>query len=112
MSSKRPTEKEILNTVLKPLLEDFQYWFERSRSLLESERMPFFSTDEQAEFLGRIKQAQLEISTAQMLFEATDREVGIESKILVPWHKLVAECWDVARRWRGMKNMSYPSSDM
>ena len=112
MSSKRPTEKEILSTVLKPLLEDFQYWFERSRSLLESERIAFFSTDEQAEFLARIKQAQLEVSTAQMLFEATDREAGIESKMLIPWHKLVAECWDVARRWRKLKNKSYPSSDM
>ena len=112
MSSKQPTEKEILSRVLKPLLEDFQYWFNRSSSLLESEKLPFFSTDEQAKFLARIKKAQLEVSTAQMLFEATDREVGIESKMLVPWHKLVAECWDVARRWRVIKNRSYPSSDM
>lgn len=112
MSSKQPTEKEILSTVLKPLLEDFQYWFERSSSLLESERLPFFSPDEQAEFLARIKKARSEVSTAQMLFEATDGEVGIESKMLVPWHKLVAECWDVARRWRAIKNKTYPSSDM
>lgn len=112
MSSKRPTEKEILSTVLKPLLEDFQYWFERSSSLLESENIPFFSTDEQTELLTRIKNAQLEVSTAQMLFEATDGAVGIESKMLVPWHKLVAECWDVARRWRGLQKTSYPSSDM
>ncbi|MGK7937681.1 MAG: DUF2605 domain-containing protein [Xenococcaceae cyanobacterium] len=109
MSSKRPSEKEILSTVLKPLLEDFQYWFERSTSLLESEDLPFFSTDEQAELLARIKKAQLEVGTAQMLFKATDGEVGIESKMLVPWHRLVAECWDVARKWRELKNSTSPS---
>ena len=112
MSSKHPTEKEILRTVLKPLLEDFQYWFERSCSLLESEELSFFSGDEQAELLARIKKAQQEVNTAQMLFDATDGEAGIESRMLVPWHQLVAECWDVARRRRELKNISYPSSEM
>ena len=104
MSTEQPTEKELLKTVLKPLLEDFQYWFERSRSLLESEQMSFFSSQEQAELLARIIQSQKEVQTAQMLFQATEGAAGIDSKMLLPWHQLVAECWNVAQKWREFKN--------
>jgi hypothetical protein len=104
MASKQPTEKELLKTVLEPLLEDFQYWFARSRSLLESEQLSFLSVQEQAELLERVRTSQQEVRTAQMLFKAMDGEAGIESRLLVPWHQLVAECWDVARRWRQLNN--------
>lgn len=107
MSSEQPKEKEILNTVLKPLLEDFQYWFARSCSLLESEQLSFFSAGEQAELLARVKRTQQEVNTAQMLFNATEGEAGIEAKMLVPWHQLVAECWDVARKHREIKNINH-----
>ena len=42
MSTEQPTEKELLKSVLEPLLEDFQYWFGRSRSLenLKNPRKP------------------------------------------------------------------------
>lgn len=104
MSTDRPTEKELLKTVLEPLLEDFQYWFERSRSLLESERMSFLSDEEQAQLLDRIVRSQQEVQTAKMLFEATDGSAGIDSKMLLPWHQLVAECWNLARRRREAKS--------
>lgn len=104
MSTDRPTEKELLKTVLEPLLEDFQYWFERSRSLLESEQMPFFSEEEQARLLARITRSQQEVQTAKMLFQATEGLAGIDSKMLLPWHQLVAECWNVAQKWRETKN--------
>lgn len=104
MSTEQPTEKELLKTVLKPLLEDFQYWFERSRSLLESEQMSFFSSQEQAELLARIIQSQKEVHTVQMLFQATEGAAGIDSKMLLPWHQLVAECWNVAQKWREFKS--------
>jgi len=103
MSTEQPTEKELLKTVLEPLLEDFQYWFGRSRTLLESSQMPFFSVEEQTELLARIVHAQQEVQTAQMLFKATDGLAGIDSKMLIPWHQLVAECWNVARKLRESK---------
>lgn len=105
MSTEQPTEKELLKTVLEPLLEDFQYWFERSRTLLESEQMSFFTAQEQAELLARIVHSQQEVQTAKMLFQATDGLAGIDSKMLLPWHQLVAECWDVAQRWRSNKQL-------
>ena len=100
MSPKQPTEKELLKQVLEPLLDDFQYWFSRSLSLLESEKMPFFTEDEQAALIHKIKTARAEVNTAKMLFQATEGEAGIDSKMLLPWHNLVAQCWDVARTWR------------
>lgn len=93
-------EPELLKTVLQPLLEDFQYWFGRSRSFLENERISFLSTEQQFQLLERVKQAQQEVSSAQMLFQATGGQVGIEMTALMPWHNLVTECWRVAMRSR------------
>ena len=104
MSTNRPSEQELLKTVLEPLLEDFQYWFGRSRSLLESEQMPFFDKEQQAQLLTRIVRSQQEVQTAKMLFEATDGTAGIDPKMLLPWHQLVAECWSVAQKWREVRS--------
>lgn len=93
-------EPELLKTVLQPLLEDFKYWFARSRSLLETEKIAFLSAEEQFVLLERVRQAQQEVSTAQMLFEATGGQVGIDMAALMPWHQLVTQCWKVAMRFR------------
>ncbi|MFN6518897.1 MAG: DUF2605 domain-containing protein [Nostoc sp. CreGUA01] len=91
---------QLLKTVLEPLLEDFQYWFTRSRNLLETEQLSFMSNQEQSDLLLRVKQAQEELNTAKMLFAATDGQVGIDMATLMPWHQLVTECWNVAMRFR------------
>jgi hypothetical protein len=93
-------ESNLLKTLLEPLLEDFQYWFGRSRSLLETHRIDFLTDSQQASLLGRVKQAQQEVSTAQLLFRATDGQAGIETSVLVPWHQLVTECWQVGMKFR------------
>lgn len=104
MSSSQPTENRLLKEILEPLLEDFQYWFSRSRSFLETEQITFLSDLEQTQLLDRVKQCQQEVSTAQMLLKATNAQVGIESSMLLPWHQLVTECWQVAMKWRSLKN--------
>lgn len=106
MQPSYPTEKELLKTILEPLLEDFQHWFERFRNLLESEKLSFLSDQEQAELLTRVKQSQKEVSTAQILFQATEGQAGVDMKVVLPWHKLVTKCWDVANQWRSLKNDS------
>ncbi len=106
MSQPQPSEKELLQSLLPPLLNDFQYWFSRSRSLLESEEITFLSQQEQSELLERLKQAQQEVNTAQMLFQATGSQVGLEVATLMPWHQLVGECWQVAMEWRSLKSES------
>jgi hypothetical protein len=99
-------EPDLLKTVLLPLLEDFQYWFGRSRSLLESEEITFLSQDQQADLLARVCQAQQEVIAAQALFNATDGQVGVETAALMPWHQLVTECWQVGMRLRTEKSRS------
>jgi len=100
MLNSNPPEPELLKTLLQPLLEDFQYWFERSRSFLEDERISFLSHEQQAHLLERVKRAQQEVSSAEMLFKATGGQVGIDMAALMPWHQLVTECWKVAMRFR------------
>ncbi|PSB24770.1 DUF2605 domain-containing protein [Stenomitos frigidus] len=91
---------DLLRSILGPLLEDFQYWFGRSRLLLETETLPFLSAEKRADLLARVSTAQQEVSTAQMLLKVTDGQVGIETSVMKPWHDLVGECWQVAVRLR------------
>ncbi len=92
-------ETELLKAVLQPLLEDFQYWFTRSRNLLETEQIGFMTADGQLDLLSRVKQAQEKVNAAKMMFSATDGQVGIDMEALMPWHQLVTECWNVAIRF-------------
>ncbi len=89
---------DLLKSVLEPLLEDFQYWFERYRQILENEKIQFMSEEEQYNLLKRVKNAQDELNTAKMLFTATDQQVGIDMATVMPWHQLVTECWSVGMR--------------
>jgi hypothetical protein len=93
-------EPDLLKTLLQPLLEDFAYWFGRARVLLENYAIDFLGQEQQASLLERVKQAQQEVSTAQLLFRATGGQVGVETSVLVPWHQLVTECWQVGIKFR------------
>jgi hypothetical protein len=94
------SEPALVKTLLEPLLEDFQYWFSRSQTLLETEIITFMEVDQQAALLARVKHAQQEVNTAFMLLHATNGQVGVETEVLLPWHQLVTECWQVAVRFR------------
>ncbi|MBD2211530.1 DUF2605 domain-containing protein [Nostoc linckia FACHB-104] len=96
---------EVLKALLEPLLEDFQYWFARSRKFLETEPISFMSEQDKSDLLLRIQQAQDELNTAKMMFSATDGQVGIEMATIKPWHELVTECWNVALRFHKEKNV-------
>lgn len=93
-------EPDLLKTLLEPLLDDFQYWFEQSRSMLEAQKISFLGDEKQSDLLARVKQAQQEVSTAQLLLKVTEGQVGVETAVLMPWHQLVTECWQVAVRLR------------
>jgi hypothetical protein len=105
MHSPNSRDADLLKSLLEPLLEDFQHWFMRSRLLLETEDISFLSDDQKADLLARIATAQQEVSTAQMLFKATDGQVGVEPSVLAPWHNLVTECWQIAVRFRLEQSM-------
>ncbi|NJO92132.1 MAG: DUF2605 domain-containing protein, partial [Chloroflexia bacterium] len=69
MSKSHPSERELLQNILQPLLVDFEYWFGRSSELLEREQISFLSPRAQESLLTRVKQAQQEVSVAKMLFQ-------------------------------------------
>lgn len=100
MFDAHPPEQELLSSLLKPLLEDFQYWFGRSRTLLEEQTIDFLGPEAQAALLEQIKQAEQEVRTSELLLNVTDGQVGVETEVLMNWHRLVSECWHVAIRYR------------
>jgi len=89
-------EPELLKAVLGPLLEDFQYWFTQARSRLESQQLVSLSPEQQSDLLTRVKQAQQEVSAAQSLFQIANGQIGIDTSLVMAWHQLVKECWQVA----------------
>ncbi|WP_310429956.1 DUF2605 domain-containing protein [Chamaesiphon sp. VAR_48_metabat_135_sub] len=96
----QPSEQELLQTILQPLLVDFDYWFSRSSELLERQQIPFLSPIAQSELLDRVKQAQQEVTVAKLLFQAVDGQAGIEPSQMVAWHRIVTECWHVSMQLR------------
>ncbi|NJP09780.1 MAG: DUF2605 domain-containing protein [Leptolyngbyaceae cyanobacterium RU_5_1] len=100
MSFSNPAHSELLKSLLEPLLEDFQYWFKRSQTFLEVNEISFLAPEQHADLLAKVIQAQREVSAAQALFKVTGGQVGIETATLLPWHRLVSECWQVAHRFR------------
>lgn len=99
-SSEPADEKQLLKSVLAPLLDDFLYWFDLSLTALEKHRLGFMSVAEQEDLIDRIRQAQREVTATKSLFQATDGNAGIDVQVLMPWHQLVSECWQVAQKRR------------
>jgi hypothetical protein len=93
-------EPELLKEILEPLLEDFQYWFGRTRSLLETETLSFLTPEQQTEQLTRVVQAQEEVRAAQSLFRLMEGQVGLEPAVLMTWHQQVTVCWQLLMQWR------------
>ncbi|PSN14129.1 DUF2605 domain-containing protein [filamentous cyanobacterium CCP5] len=93
-------EKELMQSVLEPLLEDFRHWFERSLDLFESETVAEIEADQPSDLVAQVKTALTEVRAAQALFQATDGQVGVEAAKVMGWHRLVHACWGVAHRHR------------
>ncbi|MEM1239014.1 MAG: DUF2605 domain-containing protein [Cyanobacteria bacterium P01_H01_bin.26] len=108
MYSSDAPESELMKSVLQPLLEDFQYWFGRSVSLLESEDIDFLSVQEQQDLLSRVRQAQQLVGVSKSLSQATGNQAGVDMSVVMSWHQLVQECWNVAMRFRQQQAKSAP----
>ncbi|MEB3232585.1 MAG: DUF2605 domain-containing protein [Leptolyngbyaceae bacterium] len=93
-------QTKLLQTVLKPLLEDFLYWFGQAKTLLENHDIPTLDTAEQADLLARITEAHQEVTAAQTLFTALGAQVAVDMAVVNQWHQLVAECWAVSLAYR------------
>ena len=110
MYSSNAPESELMKAVLTPLLDDFQYWFSRSINLLESETIDFLSAEEQQDLLNRVRQAQQLVSASQSLSQATGNQAGVDMPVVMSWHQLVQECWNVSIRFRQQQAQVAPDN--
>lgn len=108
MYSSNAPKSELMKAVLQPLLEDFQHWFDRSITLLESETIDFLGEQEQQDLLNRVRQAQQLVSASQALSQATGNQACLDMPVVMSWHKLVHECWNVGIRFRQQQSQAAP----
>lgn len=106
MDNPGASEQELLATILPPLLEDFSHWFDRAIKLLGGQRLTFLTEQEQSRLLEQVTQARQEVQTARLLFLATNQQAGVDMKVLMPWHQLAMECWQVGLRSRRQEENS------
>ncbi|MEO0867518.1 MAG: DUF2605 domain-containing protein [Cyanobacteria bacterium J06642_11] len=109
MSSSNAPETQLMKAVLEPLLNDFQHWFGRSVHLLETEEVSFLGEAGQQDLLARVREAQQLVSASQALFQATGNEAGVDVSVVMSWHQLVHECWNVAMRFRQQQAQAAPN---
>ncbi len=98
-----PDSKQLLQELLSPLLEDFHYWFGKSITLLEDNRIEFLSQSDQTDLLERVRTALAELQSAEQLYNLSDCSVGIDPKLVVQWHRLLLECGGVGQKFRRLK---------
>ena len=101
------SKAKLLREILGPLLEDYRYWFERSRRFLQEETLEFISPEAQQAILERVLAAQAELQAAEALYQLSDNEVGVDPALMAKWHHLLMECAELGRRFRQI----HPSSD-
>jgi hypothetical protein len=97
------SDPELLKSLLVPLLEDFEFWFERSETLLAGATLLGTAAADQAALLTRVEQAHQELRTVRSLFSLTEGQAGVDTSVLLIWHKLVTECWQVASLHRQLQ---------
>ncbi|MGD1854716.1 MAG: DUF2605 domain-containing protein [Leptolyngbyaceae cyanobacterium] len=110
MYSSDAPEPELMKAVLQPLLDDFQHWFSRSIDLLESETIDFLGKQEQQDLLDRVRKAQQLVSASQALSQATGNQAGVDMSVVMSWHQLVQECWNVSIRFRRQQAQANPDN--
>ncbi len=81
----------IVKSLLEPLLEDFLYWFSQARQMLAGDSLPFVEPQQRQALLTQITQAEAEVQAAHKLLTSTG--VGVDTTVLMGWHRLVLECW-------------------
>jgi len=94
------SDQPLIQAILEPLLDDFQFWFREAQTLLASPAAECLDHDQRTTILNEIEQAQQEVATARTLLLATDGKAGVDTTMVGQWHKLVSRCWGVARQVR------------
>lgn len=92
-----PPEQPLVQAILEPLLEDFQFWFTSAQTLLNSDKAAYLAEDDRKALLQELADAQQEVATAKTLMLATEGNAGVEVSVVGRWHQLVNKCWQTSR---------------
>jgi hypothetical protein len=96
-NSSDPSDQPLVQTILEPLLDDFQYWFGEAETLLDSPKADCLAPTDRAAFADELQTAKQEVSTAKTLILATGGNAGVDTALVGQWHKLVNKYWQTAR---------------
>ena len=100
MSLPHPTnqpDKPIVQEILEPLLDDFQYWFGETQSLLDSPQADCLAASDRQALIQALSEAQQAVATARTLMLATSGHAGVDMAVVTQWHQLVNKCWQTSR---------------
>ncbi|MEM6837170.1 MAG: DUF2605 domain-containing protein [Cyanobacteria bacterium P01_C01_bin.120] len=95
-SADRP-EKPVVQAILEPLLDDFQYWFGETKQLLNSPKADCLAKRDRQDLVEELTEAEQSVGTAKTLMLATGGKAGVELSVVTQWHQLVAKCWQTSR---------------
>ncbi|MGD1943411.1 MAG: DUF2605 domain-containing protein [Leptolyngbyaceae cyanobacterium] len=95
--SPHPPEQPLVQTVLEPLLDDFQYWFGETLVLLASPPAQCLESHDRQALAAQLTTAQQAVATAKALLLATEGQAGVDIAVVGQWHQLVSRCWQTSR---------------
>jgi len=90
-------DKPIVQEILEPLLDDFQYWFGETKSLLNSPKADCLAAGDRQSLTQELNEAQQAVATARTLMLATEGRAGVDMAVVGQWHRLVSKCWQTSR---------------
>ncbi|MEM1311613.1 MAG: DUF2605 domain-containing protein [Cyanobacteria bacterium P01_C01_bin.70] len=102
-------EKPLVQTILEPLLDDFQYWFSETKRLLNSPKAECLAASDRQALVEELNEAEQSVGTAKTLMLATGGKAGVELSVVTHWHQLVAKCWQTSRYIR-QQNANGPAA--
>jgi hypothetical protein len=90
----------LLESVLGPLLEDFDSSFQRGLTLLEVCPDTVMAAEARGEMRGRLQEAQAQLQAARALRAAAPAPMALEMATITPWHELLVEVWSLSAALR------------
>ena len=95
-----PDAAGLLESLLKPLLEDFDSSFRRGLELLEICPEAVLGVEARAELRQRLQRSQAELQAARSLRAAAPVPMALDMGAIAPWHALVVEVWSLSAALR------------
>lgn len=96
-NSSDQSDQPLVQSILEPLLDDFQYWFRETQALLNSPKANCLDESERQELAEQLDNAKQEVSIARTLMLATGGNAGVDVSVVGQWHQLVNKCWKTSR---------------